>query len=299
MVIKKTDFKVGAVRRGKVRDIYDLGDCLLLVATDRISAFDVILPTPIPDKGKILTMMSRFWFEFFSRDVRHHLISSYASTIVWMYPSLKEYEDVLKHRAMLVRKCKILPIECIVRGYLTGSGWRSYCRSGSISGIKLPAGLKESARLDPPLFTPTTKAEQGHDQEITFETVVEMLGRELSEKIRDLSINLYLKARDYALSRGIIIADTKFEFGIDEEGEICLVDEVLTPDSSRFWYAQDYEEGRPQESFDKQFVRDYLNSLNWDKTPPGPELPEEVVENTRKRYIQIYTQLTGEKFVQD
>ncbi len=299
MVIKKTDFKVGAVRRGKVRDIYDLGDCLLLVATDRISAFDVILPTPIPDKGKILTMMSRFWFEFFSRDVRHHLISSYASTIVWMYPSLKEYEDVLKHRAMLVRKCKILPIECIVRGYLTGSGWRSYCRSGSISGIKLPAGLKESARLDPPLFTPTTKAEQGHDQEITFETVVEMLGRNLSEKIRDLSINLYLKARDYALSRGIIIADTKFEFGIDEEGEICLVDEVLTPDSSRFWYAQDYEEGRPQESFDKQFVRDYLNSLNWDKTPPGPELPEEVVENTRKRYIQIYTQLTGEKFVQD
>ncbi len=294
MAIKETNFDVGILRRGKVRDVYDLGEHLLLVTTDRISAFDVILPTPIPDKGKILTMMSRFWFDFFSEDIKHHLVTSYSSTIVWMYPELKKYEDILKNRSMLVRKYKVLPIECIVRGYITGSGWKSYKRTGMISGIKLPSGLKESQRLEPPLFTPTTKAEQGHDQEITFEDVVLMIGRELAEKIRDISIKLYSKARDYALSRGIIIADTKFEFGLDEDENIYLVDEVLTPDSSRFWYVEDYEEGRSQKSFDKQFVRDYLNSLDWDKAPPGPEVPADVVENTRGRYIQIYNHLTGE-----
>ncbi len=297
MAVKETNFGVGVLRRGKVRDVYDLGEHLLLVATDRISAFDVILPTPIPDKGKILTMMSRFWFDFFSQDVRHHLVTSYASTIVWMYPELKDYEDVLRHRSMLVKKYKVLPVECIVRGYITGSGWKSYQKTGMVSGIKLPEGLKESQRLDPPLFTPTTKAQEGHDQEISFDDVVSMIGKELAETVRDLSIRLYSKSRDYAMSRGIIIADTKFEFGVDEQGNVYLVDEVLTPDSSRFWYAQDYQEGRPQQSFDKQFVRDYLNSLDWDKTPPGPELPEEIVENTRKRYLQIYSHLTGEELI--
>ncbi len=294
MVVMETDYRVGVKRQGKVRDVYDLGDYLLLVATDRISAFDVVMPTPIPDKGRILTAMSRFWFEFFSADVRHHLESSYAPVIVWRFPELKEVEGELSGRVMLVRKYRVLEIECIVRGYITGSGWKSYKETGMVSGIKLPEGLKESQRLDEPIFTPTTKAKVGHDQEISFDDVREMVGDALADKLKRLSIDLYSKAREYAESRGIIIADTKFEFGVDEEGELVLVDEVLTPDSSRFWYMDDYEEGRSQKSFDKQFVRDYLNSLNWDKTPPGPVLPDEIVENTRLRYLEIFQRLTGE-----
>lgn len=294
MTLTQTKFNIGIKRQGKVRDVYDLGNALLLVATDRISAFDVILPTPIPDKGRILTAMSRFWFEFFSSEVKHHLISSYAPTITWMFPDLKPYEEQLQARVMLVRKYKVIPVECIVRGYITGSGWKSYRQKGEVSGIRLPGGLRESERLPEPLFTPTTKAEQGHDEEIGFDEVIRIAGEEVAHKIKDLSIALYSKARDYAESRGIIIADTKFEFGMDDSGEIYLIDEVLTPDSSRFWYLDDYEVGRPQKSFDKQFVRDYLNSLDWDKTPPGPELPGDIVKSTRQRYLEIYQRLTGE-----
>ncbi len=294
MEVIETNLPIGKLRRGKVRDVYDLGQYLLLVATDRISAFDVILPTAIPEKGVILTMMSRFWFDFFSRDVNHHLISSYASTIAWMFPELKEYEKELTGRVMLVKKCKVLPIECIVRGYITGSGWKSYLRDGVVSGVRLPEGLRESEKLEQPIFTPTTKAKVGHDQEISFDEVKDILGDPVAEQVRQLSIKLYCKARDYAESRGIIIADTKFEFGIDEDGQLCLVDEVLTPDSSRFWYKKDYKMGQSQKSFDKQFVRDYLNSLDWDKTPPGPKLPKDIVENTRKRYLEIYQRLIGE-----
>ncbi len=295
-MLRETNLPVGQLRRGKVRDVYDLGDYLLLVATDRISAFDVILPTSIPDKGRILTLMSRFWFDFFSQDVDHHLVSSYASTVSWMFPELREHESDLVGRVMLAKKYEVIPVECIVRGYITGSGWRSYKERGEVSGVKLPPGLRESERLSEPIFTPTTKAKEGHDEEIDFREVERLIGADLANRIRDLSLKLYSKAHDYALSRGIIIADTKFEFGVDERGEVYLVDEVLTPDSSRFWYLDDYEVGRPQKSFDKQFVRDYLNSLDWDKTPPGPELPEEVVKATRDRYIEIYERLTGESF---
>ncbi len=294
MVVIETNLPIGEKRRGKVRDIYDLGDYLLLVSTDRISAFDVVLPTPIPCKGMVLNLMSKFWFDFFSKDVSSHLISSYASQIVWQFPELREYEDVLRYRAMLVKKCKVLPVECIVRGYITGSGWKSYLNSGMVSGIKLPEGLRESERLEEPIFTPTTKVDVGHDEEISFDEVVEMIGKDLAVKIRNLSIKLYIKARDFAKTRGVIIADTKFEFGISENGDVCLIDEVLTPDSSRFWFADSYEVGYPQKSYDKQFVRDYLNSLNWDKTYPGPVLPDEVVVKTSERYRNIYRTIIGE-----
>ena len=294
MLVVDTNFNIGARRRGKVRDVYDLGDYLLLVATDRISAFDVVLPTPVPDKGRILTAMSRFWFEFFSGDVKHHLESSFAPVIVWRFPQLKDAEQELSGRAMLVKKYKVLEIECIVRGYITGSGWKSYKKTGMVSGLRLLEGLRESQRLEEPIFTPTTKAQVGHDEEISFDDVVSMIGKDMAERLKEKSIALYSRAREYAESRGIIIADTKFEFGVDEDGELVLVDEVLTPDSSRFWYMDEYEPGRPQKSFDKQFVRDYLNSLDWDKRPPGPELPEDIINNTRNRYLEIFQRLTGE-----
>ncbi len=295
MPVIETNLPVGDLMRGKVRDVYDLGDKILLITSDRISAFDVILPTPIPDKGKVLTLMSRFWFEFFSDSIKTHIISTYASTIVWQFPEIKENESELSQRSMLVKKLKPLPVECIVRGYITGSGWKSYQKTGKISGINLPKGLKESQRLEEPIFTPTTKAEEGHDEEITFKQVQDMIGPDLASVVREKSIELYSLAREYALSRGIIIADTKFEFGLDGEGQLYLIDEVLTPDSSRFWKVDEYQEGRSQKSYDKQFVRDYLSGLDWDKTPPGPHLPDDVVENTRAKYIEILGRLTGER----
>ena len=276
--------------RGKVRDIYDFADRLLLVATDRISAFDVVLPTPIPEKGKILTALSAFWFRLTEDLVPNHLIT----TDVDAYPSAcQAYREDLLGRSMLVWKTKPLPIECIVRGYLSGSGWTEYQKAGSVSGITLPAGLPESCRLDPPLFTPSTKAEQGdHDETITFDQAASLLGGRLAEQVRDLSLKIYERARAHALDRGIIIADTKFEFGL-LNGELLLIDEVLTPDSSRFWPVDTYRPGRSQPSFDKQFVRDYLKTLPWAMKEPGPALPPDIVEQTRSRYQEALRRLTA------
>lgn len=288
----QTDFP-GLVlyQRGKVRDIYDFGDYLLLVATDRISAFDVVLPTGIPGKGKVLTALSAHWFKLMADLVPTHLIT----TEVEGYPGVcRPYGEVLQGRSMLVWKAKPLPIECIVRGYLSGSGWIEYQKTGSICGISLPPGLLESSRLDPPLFTPSTKAERGeHDINITFDEVAAQLGWELAERVKTLSLKIYERAHAYALERGIIIADTKFEFGLCE-GKLLLIDELLTPDSSRFWPADAYEPGRPQPSFDKQYVRDYLKSLSWAMRDPGPELPPEIVEQTSARYQEALRRLFGE-----
>lgn len=276
--------------RGKVRDIYDFGDRLLLVATDRISAFDVILPTAIPGKGSVLTALSEFWFHMTADLVPNHLIA----TEVEAYPAVcRPYRETLEGRSMLVRKTKPLPIECIVRGYLTGSGWIEYQKTGAVCGIPLPAGLMESCRLDPPLFTPSTKAEQGaHDANITFDEAAALLGAELAGQVRDLSLALYNRARAYALERGIIIADTKFEFGL-LDGNLLLIDEVLTPDSSRFWPCDSYAPGRSQPSFDKQFVRDYLKSIAWDMQGAAPELPCEIVVRTSEKYREALRRLTG------
>lgn len=282
------------LHRGKVRDIYDLGDVLLVVATDRLSAFDVVLPTPIPDKGMILTRMSLFWFEFLKDIVPDHLVSADPDE----YPaSCKPYKGVLDGRSMLVKKATPLPVECIVRGYLSGSGWKDYCKTGAVCGISLPAGLRESEALPEPIFTPSTKAAVGaHDENIDFAKVQTLLGKERATAVRKASLELYKKAATYARQRGVIIADTKFEFGIVKD-EITLIDEVLTPDSSRFWPASSYAPGGPQPSFDKQFVRDYLESIPWDKRPPGPELPVEIVEKTRERYLESLKLLTGEDLV--
>ena len=290
-VLLKTQFPdLVLFARGKVRDIYDFGDHLLLVATDRISAFDVVLPTGIPEKGKILTSLSTFWFRIMADLVPTHLIT----TEVEEYPATcRPYREVLRGRSMLVLKAKPLPIECIVRGYLAGSGWTEYQKAGSVSGITLPAGLPESCRLDPPLFTPSTKAEQGdHDETITFDQAASLLGGRLAEQVRDLSLKIYERARAHALDRGIIIADTKFEFGL-LNGELLLIDEVLTPDSSRFWPADTYRPGRSQPSFDKQFVRDYLKTLPWAMKEPGPALPPDIVEQTRSRYQEALRRLTA------
>jgi len=275
--------------RGKVRDIYDFGDRLLLVATDRISAFDVVLPTGIPGKGQILTALSAFWFRLTEDLVPNHLIT----TEVDAYPNpCQAYRDDLRARSMLVRKTKPLPIECIVRGYLSGSGWTEYQKAGSVSGIALPGGLPESCRLDPPLFTPSTKAERGeHDVTITFDGAASVLGRGVAEQVRGLSLKIYERARAHALERGIIIADTKFEFGL-LDGKLLLIDEVLTPDSSRFWPSDNYAPGRSQPSFDKQFVRDYLKSTSWDMKEPAPELPPEIVEQTSAKYHEALRRLT-------
>ena len=276
------------VNRGKVRDVYDLGDALLFVATDRLSAFDVVMTTGIPRKGEVLTQISLFWFDLL-KDVPNHLISADVSS----RPELAPYVKDLQGRSLIVRKAKVLPIECIVRGYLVGSGWKDYCKTKMVSGIKLRDGYMQASKLDEPLFTPSTKAEQGeHDEAISFEGVADRIGLEKANAIKELSLKIYTAARDYAAEKGIIVADTKFEFG-EIDGKIILVDEVLTPDSSRFWPADQYEVGTSPVSLDKQYVRDYLESLDWDKNPPAPELPVSVVEKTAGKYLDAYRMLTG------
>ncbi|MFA5287253.1 MAG: phosphoribosylaminoimidazolesuccinocarboxamide synthase [Candidatus Omnitrophota bacterium] len=291
-VLLNTDFKgLKLFRKGKVRDVYDLGDKLLIVSCDRISCFDVVLPCGIPYKGEVLTAISNFWFDFTKDLIPNHLITSDLSK----YPQdLVKYKDDLYGRSMLVIKSKPLPVECIVRGYLSGSGWKEYQRSRSVCGIKLPAGLKESDRLPEIIFTPSTKADVGHDQNVSQEYVEDLIGEENAKAIARASIAIYKKVSDYALSRGIIIADTKFEFGIYND-KIILIDEVLTPDSSRFWPADEYAPGRAQASFDKQFVRDYLETLNWDKIPPAPMLPDGIIAKTTQKYLEAYSKLTGKE----
>src|SRR5574341_476529 len=281
-----------APKRGKVRDIYDLGNKLLIVATDRISAFDAVLPNGIPMKGKVLTQISKFWFNKTHDIIQNHLIS----TDVDEYPTVFwNHREILQERSMLVKKARPLPVECIVRGYISGSGWKEYQRNNSICGIKLPSGLVESSKLERPIFTPSTKAEEGkHDENISFDRVVEILGEGLAEHIKTVSISIYNRAMEIAEEKGIIIADTKFEFGTDEDsGELVLIDELLTPDSSRFWPKDEYKPGRPQRSFDKQFVRDYLISIEWNQKPPAPNLPPDVVEKTTEKYIEALRRLTG------
>ena len=281
------------VRRGKVRDVYAVDDdSLLIVATDRISAFDCILPTPIERKGEVLTALSKFWFEKLQHVVANHLIESDVDA---MPPAVQRHSQTLARRAMLVRRAEVFPVECVVRGYLVGSGWKDYLRTGSVCGHKLPEGLVESAKLPEPLFTPSTKAEVGHDENITEDQVRELIGDEQTALLRDTSLRLFSEAHDYARQRGIIIADTKFEFGLDKNGELLLVDEVLTPDSSRFWPADEYVAGRSQPSFDKQFVRDYLETLDWDKKPPAPAIPAEIAAATTARYLEAYRLLTGKE----
>ena len=277
-------------KRGKVRDVYEVGDKLLLIATDRLSAFDVVLPTGIPGKGVLLTQMSLFWFELLKDVVPHHVVSADVSD----YPDeLKRFRDQLEGRSMLVQKTDVLPIECVVRGYIVGSGWKDYKKTGAICGIALPAGLRESDRLEPPIFTPATKAETGHDENISFETMIGSVGQDRAAEARRVSLEIYERARAHAEARGIIVADTKFEFGI-RDGRLIWIDEALTPDSSRFWPRDAYAAGRSQPSFDKQFVRDYLETLDWDKQPPGPELPPEVVARTVEKYVEAFDRLRGE-----
>jgi len=295
-VVRETDFSDLKLKgRGKVRDIYDLGDRLLMVATDRISAFDVVMPNPIPDKGIILNQISRFWFKTMEDIVPNHMIS----TAVEDFPrKCQKYRPMLEGRAMLVKKTQPLPVECVVRGYLSGSGWKEYKKTGKICGIGLPTGLVESSWLEHPIFTPATKEELGaHDENISFEKVVEKIGPDLAERVREISIAIYKKARDLANERGIIVADTKFEFGLLEDG-LILIDEILTPDSSRFWSKDQYVSGGPQKSFDKQFLRDYLLTLDWDKSPPAPELPQEVIEKTREKYLEAYRRVVGRPLFQ-
>lgn len=271
---------------GKVREIYDLDDSLLIVASDRISTYDVVHPTPIPDKGGVLTGLSTFWFERTEEIVPNHLLSVTDGV-----------PDEARGRAMVVKKLSMLPVECVVRGYVTGSGWKDYQATGSVSGIELPAGLRESDRLPEPIFTPTTKANVGHDEAIDFEGAVKLVGDpRLVDRLRDVSVALYESAAEHALARGIILADTKFEFGLDKHGELMVGDEVCTPDSSRFWPAEQYEPGRGQPSFDKQFVRDWASSTGWDRTPPAPPIPDDVVQRTRAKYIEAYELITGEAF---
>jgi phosphoribosylaminoimidazole-succinocarboxamide synthase len=275
--------------RGKVRDVYDLGDSLVFVATDRLSAFDHVLPNPIPDKGKVLCQLSAFWFERFEVLVPNHVIT----TDVEAFPeSLRPHTDQLAGRTTLVRKLEMLPVECVARGYLSGSAWKEYRARGTVCGIELPEGLENSSRLPEPIFTPSTKAQDGHDENIPYSECERLVGAEVAARLRDLTLELYAAGSDYARSRGIIIADTKFEFGLDG-GTLVLADEVLTPDSSRFWPADRYAPGRGQPSFDKQFVRDYLESIGWNKEPPVPELPENIVAGTRERYLQGFEALTG------
>jgi phosphoribosylaminoimidazole-succinocarboxamide synthase len=274
------------VASGKVREIYDLGDRLLMVASDRISTYDVVHPNPIPDKGKVLTGLSAFWFAKTGHIVANHYVSA-----------TEGVPDEVRGRAMVVRKLEMLPVECVVRGYITGSGWKDYQQTGSVSGIELPPGLRESDRLPTPIFTPSTKAEEGHDEAFDFDQAAELVGdRDLMGRVRDVSIALYSFAADHARERGVILADTKFEFGMDPNGELVVGDEVLTPDSSRYWPADTYEPGHGQPSFDKQYVRDWASGSGWDKTPPAPEVPADVVEGTRERYVEAYEKITGEPF---
>jgi phosphoribosylaminoimidazole-succinocarboxamide synthase len=290
-VISTTEFKTLTLKgRGKVRDIYDLGDRLLIVATDRMSAFDVVMPNPIPDKGRILTQLSKFWFDLTKEIVPNHVIS----TEVKDYPKACEpYQEMLKGRSMLVMKTEVLPVECVIRGYLSGSGWEEYRKTGEVCGIRLPKGLLESSKLEEPIFTPATKAEMGlHDENINFERVEKIVGKDLADRLKILSLAIYKKARDVAEKKGIIIADTKMEFGVKDKN-LILIDELLTPDSSRFWPKDGYQPGGPQKSFDKQFLRDYLLSIRWDKSPPAPQLPEEIVQKTREKYLEAYERLVG------
>lgn len=278
------------VRRGKVRDVYDLDDALLIVASDRISAFDWVMPNGIPDKGRVLTQLSLFWFDLL--DVPNHFITD---DLAKMELPCDVAGQGLEGRSMLVRKASVVPIECVVRGYLSGSGWKEYNRDGTVCGIRLPAGLTESAQLPEPIFTPATKAETGHDENISFERMVELVGHETSQELRRRSIEVYRRGADYAAARGIILADTKFEWG-RFDGELILIDEVLTPDSSRFWPADQYKPGSGQPSFDKQFVRDWLETTGWDKNSPPPELPSHVIESTRAKYIEAFERITGKSF---
>jgi phosphoribosylaminoimidazole-succinocarboxamide synthase len=278
-------------RRGKVRDVYAVDDGhLLIVATDRISAFDCVLPTPIPRKGEVLIALSQFWFERLAHIVPNHLITT---DIDQMNQVIRRHADELKGRSMLVKRAEVFPVECVVRGYLSGSGWKDYLRTGQVCGHELPKGLQESDELPEPIFTPATKAEEGHDENISEAQVRELLGEETTVFLRETSLRLYKEARQYARSRGIIIADTKFEFGRDAKGQIILIDEALTPDSSRFWPVESYQPGSSQQSFDKQFVRDYLENLNWDKKPPAPAIPSEIAEATTDRYLEAYKLITG------
>jgi phosphoribosylaminoimidazole-succinocarboxamide synthase len=289
-ILLQTDFPEFTLHaRGKVRDLYSLNGQLLFVATDRISAFDYVLATGIPEKGRVLTQLSLFWFDFLKDTVKNHLVTA----DVDQYPApLKKYVDDLRGRSMLVTKAQMIDIECVARGYLSGSGWKEYQQSGAVCGIKLPAGLKESDKLPEPIFTPATKALSGHDENISIEEMAKRTGKELAEKLRDLTLKIYKTAADYAAGRGIIIADTKFEFGQTSQG-LVLADEVLTPDSSRFWPADKYQPGKAQESFDKQFVRDYLEAIKWNKQPPAPSLPEDVARKTSEKYIEAYRILAG------
>ena len=287
-VIRQTHFAgLTPAARGKVRDIYDLGDKLLIVATDRLSAFDVVLPTPIPDKGRVLTQLSLFWFNLLKDVIPNHVLSATD------FPApFDKHREELEGRSMVVRKTKPLPIECVARGYVSGSGWKDYRTTGEICGVALPAGLRESDMLPDPIFTPATKAASGHDENISFEQAAALIGKELAEKVRAVTLEIYRRAASYAGPRGIILADTKFEFGL-VNNQLLWIDEALTPDSSRFWPAAEYNPGGPQPSFDKQFVRDYLERIRWPKTPPGPELPPEVVDATRAKYRQAFRILAG------
>jgi phosphoribosylaminoimidazole-succinocarboxamide synthase len=289
-ILLQTDFPEFTLHaRGKVRDLYSLNGQLLFVATDRISAFDYVLATGIPEKGRVLTQLSLFWFDFLKDTVKNHLVTANVD----QYPApLKKYVDDLRGRSMLVTKAQMIDIECVARGYLSGSGWKEYQQTGAVCGIKLPAGLKESDKLPEPIFTPATKALSGHDENISIEEMAKRTGKELAEKLRDLTLKIYKTAADYAAGRGIIIADTKFEFGQTSQG-LILADEVLTPDSSRFWPADKYQPGKAQESFDKQFVRDYLEAIKWNKQPPAPSLPEDVARKTSEKYIEAYRILAG------
>jgi phosphoribosylaminoimidazole-succinocarboxamide synthase len=289
-ILLQTDFPDLTLHaRGKVRDLYNLNGQLLFVATDRISAFDYVLATGIPEKGRVLTQLSLFWFDFLKDVVKNHLVTANVD----QYPApLKKYADDLRGRSMLVTKAQMIDIECVARGYLSGSGWKEYQQTGAVCGIKLPAGLKESDKLPEPIFTPATKALSGHDENISIEEMAKRTGKDLAEKLRDLTLKIYTTAADYAAGRGIIIADTKFEFGQASQG-LILADEVLTPDSSRFWPAEKYQPGKAQESFDKQFVRDYLEAIKWNKQPPAPGLPEDVARKTSEKYIQAYKVLAG------
>lgn len=282
---------IGTPRRGKVRDIYDLGEHLLLVVSDRISAFDVILPNGIPGKGRILTQISRYWFKQMEDIIKNHII---AAEVKDFPAALQKYSDMLEGRSMLVKKADPMPVECIVRGYLSGSGWQEYKKTGIVCGIKLKDGLLESSRLDEPIFTPSTKAEEGHDINISFNEMKNIIGGEMAERLRDISIRIYSKARALAEEKKIIIADTKMEFGM-YNGDIILIDELLTPDSSRFWSMENYAPGRGQDSYDKQIVRDYLLTLDWDKTYPGPKLLDHIIEKTAGRYREIFDILTSER----
>ncbi|HEU5403710.1 MAG TPA: phosphoribosylaminoimidazolesuccinocarboxamide synthase [Terriglobales bacterium] len=290
-VLLKTDFPgLEMYASGKVRDIYSVDDQhLLFVATDRISAFDYVLASGIPDKGRVLTQLSLFWFDFLKNVISNHLETANVDE----YPAqVKKYSSDLRGRSMLVKKADMVQVECVARGYLSGSGWKEYQKTGKVCGISLPSGLRESDKLPEPIFTPATKAATGHDENISFDQMVDIVGREMGEKLRDLTLNIYTKAADYARTRGIIIADTKFEFGQTSKG-LILADEVLTPDSSRFWPAETYKPGGAVESYDKQYVRDYLESIKWDKKPPAPGLPPEVQANTSAKYVEAYRQLTG------